>query len=217
MPLVPGNSRYQSQVKKSKQVSAFRGGPMGSGTASVKDIPTPKLGKTDTSSMMATDMSSGRPVVKPIRKVRPGAVSAPMGSGNVKTGTTKTGSGDSTRYVDVPEPNKDRGKVSTPTNPNSAGSGKSSSVSVEDAGSSRPSPAQAKKDLATTLKNAGEGKQTGADKGSGESSGGKMTLNDFMDIASKSGKSNAYRRGYQMFKNYQKTGKLPARRVGPDK
>lgn len=43
-----------------------------------------------------------------------------------------------------------------------------------------------------------------------------MTLNDFMMIAKASGESNSYRRGYQMFKNYKRTGKLPSRRVRPE-
>jgi hypothetical protein len=43
-----------------------------------------------------------------------------------------------------------------------------------------------------------------------------MTLNDFIALAKTSGKSNATNRGYQMFKNYKRTGKLPARRVRPD-
>jgi hypothetical protein len=43
-----------------------------------------------------------------------------------------------------------------------------------------------------------------------------MTLNDFIALAKQSGKGNATNRGYQMFKNYEKTGKLPARRIRPD-
>ena len=43
-----------------------------------------------------------------------------------------------------------------------------------------------------------------------------IKLNDFIALAKASGKSNATNRGYQMFKNYQKTGKLPARRLRPD-
>lgn len=43
-----------------------------------------------------------------------------------------------------------------------------------------------------------------------------MKLNDFIALAKQSGKGNATNRGYQMWKNYQKTGKLPARRIRPD-
>ena len=49
-----------------------------------------------------------------------------------------------------------------------------------------------------------------------KSDSSKMTLNDFIVLAKTSGKGNATNRGYQMFKNYQKTGKLPARRIRPE-
>ena len=208
MALVPGNNRYQSNLKKSKQVSAFKGGVTGSGTVDWKDTKAPSIGKTDTSGMKMMDTSAGRPVQKPARDVRPAAFLEPGGSGNIKSGTTKVGSGDKTHYVDVPEANKDRGKVSTPN------SSASSATTSEDAGSSRPAPAQAKKNLASALKNAG--KDTSANTDTSGGSGGKLSLNDFMALAAASGKSNAYRRGYQMYKNYKATGKLPARRVSPD-
>lgn len=48
------------------------------------------------------------------------------------------------------------------------------------------------------------------------SSNSDMKLNDFIQLAKQSGKGNSTNRGYQMWKNYQKTGKLPARRIRPD-
>ena len=165
-------------------------------------------------------MSSGTMTYKKTKTKRPAklvskpgsktyGVTQPTGSGPNIAGLRKVGEGDSTRYVDVPEPYSDRRKPSTTDKPGASTS--------KDAGVSRPSPAEAKKGLATTLKNANDGEPTGADKGLDKSSGGKMTLNDFMRIAAASGKTNAYRRGYQMYKNYEKTGKLPSRRVSPDK
>lgn len=84
--------------------------------------------------------------------------------------------------------------------------------------SERPAPSSS---LARTLasktsaspKSGSQKQETSAKASSGKD---EMTLNDFMMIANASGKSNAYRRGYQMFKNYKRTGKLPNRRVRPE-
>lgn len=132
---------------------------------------------------------------------RPGEkriVGGPTGSGaNVRS--QWVGEGANKRYVEVPEPVKDAGK--TPSPKPTANTGSEHPSKPTGAEPSKPSDGGQK--LASDLAN--KKKQ------------GEMTLNDFMAIAKASGKRNSYNRGYQMWKNYQATGKLPQHRVGPDK
>lgn len=196
---LPAKGKTSKNVSKGYNKSGVAlTGPGSSGTLDYKDLPTPGSGFRS-NAKATTGLSKGR---------HPAAYSEPGGSGRgVPSGTIKIGSGDTTRYVEY-APHKDRSGTTTP----SASSSSSSRSDSAPAGTgtrgnpSRPvreSPSEATSSLASNLvdkKNKGE-----------------MTINDFMAIAKASGKRNSYNRGYQMWKNYQATGKLPQHRVGPDK
>ena len=187
-PKTPGKTSENVSSSYNKSGVALTG-PGGSGTFSYKKVPFDYYTALQKGDMNQINKS----------KIIVGEAGS---SGKNKPGTIKVGSGDTTHYVDVPKPHTDRGSASTSTSNNR--------VTAQNAGLSRPNPAVAKKSLASALsvKTTATQKTTKAP----ENSTG-LDMSYFMRLAATSGKTNAYRRAYGLWKNYKKTGKLPSARV----
>lgn len=138
-----------------------------------------------------------------LKRDHPAAILEPGSSGKGIAGgqTIKVGSGDTTRYIDYAGANKDAGKVSTPKNTVAL------AFALKDKSGNAP---KGKDTSGTSPTTTSRGSESGNQKSSSDTV--KMTLNDFMTIAANTGGKNAYKRAYQMFKNYKKTGTVPLRR-----
>lgn len=144
-------------------------GPTGGGTASYKNTPYKKS--------------------KVLSKLDPESrITQPGGSGtNVKS--QFVGKGDTKRYVEVPEPNKDRGKVST---------GSSRSVVTAQQSEGRPTPSESRggtsKLAANLASKSSDSSAPTAEVGS---------LNYFMQKTMADGRGNAKNRAYTLYKRYK--------------